>query len=57
MYVCIEVALLGDAHGTVVPTGPWEGPMGIVGPISQLRGTNGTASLMLGHTYALTCAF
>ena len=37
--------------------GQGEGPIGLVHPISQPRGTNGTASLTLNHTYALICAF
>ena len=58
MYVCIEVALRGDAHGigrsNLAKGG---GPIGIVGPISQPHGTNGTASLTLDHTYALNVRF
>ena len=50
LYVCIEVALRGDAHG--IRRSNW-----LVGPISQPRGTNGTASLTLDHTCALMCAF
>ena len=73
MYVCIEVALRGDAHGigrpsgpgggthqksgSNVPTGPGEGLIGIVGPISQPRGTIDTGSLTLDHTYALNVRF
>ena len=34
-----------------------EGPIGLVGPISQPRGTNDTASLTLDHTYARQCSF
>ena len=37
--------------------GQGEGRIGLVGPISQSRGTNGTSSLTLDHTYALMCAF
>ena len=58
LYVCIEVALRGDAHG--IGRSNWakgEGPIGIVGPISQPRGTNGTTSLTLAHTLALLCVF
>ena len=33
------------------------GPIGIVGPISQRRGTIDTASLTLDHTYALNVRF
>ena len=40
-----------------IQLGQGEGPIGIVGPISQPRGTNGTASLTLDHTYALLCVF
>ena len=37
--------------------GQGEGPIGIVGPISQPHGTNGTASLTLDHAHALVCVF
>ena len=37
--------------------GQGEGPIGLVGPISQPHGTNGTASLTLDHTHTLVCAF
>ena len=37
--------------------GQGEEPIGIVDPISQPRGTIDTASLTLGHTYALVYAF
>ena len=53
LYVCIEVTLRGDAHGIGCSNWAMGGPIGIVGPISQPRGTNGTASLTLDHTYAL----
>ena len=47
MYVRIEVALRGDAHGVGVPTGPRGGT-------HRARGsnipTNGTVSLTLDHT-------
>ena len=53
MYVCIEVALRGDAHGErAFQLGQGEGPIGIVGPISQPRSTIGTASLTLIRTNA-----
>ena len=41
MYVCIELAL----GGLPMESGQWEGPIGIVGTISQSRGTIETASL------------
>ena len=55
LYVWLEVVLRGDVHGTGCsnwakgrdPSGSWVQP----------RSTNGTASLMLDHTYALMCAF
>ena len=51
MYVCKEVALRGDAHGILTfQLGQGEGPIGLVGPICQPRGTIDTASLTLGHT-------
>ena len=53
IHVCIEVALHGDAHG--IGHSNW--PIGIVGPISQPRGTIDTASLTLTHTCTLVCAF
>ena len=37
--------------------GQGEGPIGIVGPISQPRGIIDTASLTLGRTCALMCVF
>ena len=37
--------------------GQGEGPIGLMGPISQPRSTNDTALLMLGHTCALVCVF
>ena len=40
-----------------VQLGQGQGPIGLVGPISQPRGTIDTASLMLDHTNALMCAF
>ena len=52
-YVCIKVALRGDAHG--IGRSNWakgEGPIGLVGPISQPRGIIDTTSLTLGHTNA-----
>ena len=42
--------------GAIQP-GQGEGPIGIVGPISQPRGTNGTASLTLERTSAPSCTF
>ena len=41
MYVCIELAL----GGLPMESGQWEGPIGIMGTISQSRGTIETASL------------
>ena len=41
----------------VFQLGQGEGPIGLMGPISQPRGTIGTASLTLDHTCALICAF
>ena len=58
MYVCIEVALRGDAHG--IGRSNWakgEGPIEIVGPISQPRGTIGTSSLTPDYTCTFICAF
>ena len=40
-----------------IQLGQGEGPIGIVGPISQPRGTNGTASLTLERTSAHSCTF
>ena len=37
--------------------GQGEGPIGLVGPISQPRGSIDTASLTLGRTNALLCTF
>ena len=41
----------------VFQLGQGEGTIGIMGPISQPRGTVDTASLTLYHTHAFTCAF
>ena len=57
LYVCIEVALCGDAHGPRFQLGLGEGPIGLVGPISQPRGAIDTASLTLDDTSALVCVF
>ena len=38
MYVCIEVALCGMPMERAIQLGQGEGPIGIVGPISQPRG-------------------
>ena len=51
MYVCIEVTL------RAFQLGQGEGPIGLVGPISQPRGTIDIVSLMLDHTSALVCVF
>ena len=56
MYVCIEVALCGDAHWAF-QLGQGEGSIWIVGPMSQPRGIIDTASLTLDHTFALVCVF
>ena len=40
-----------------IQLGLGEGPIGIVDPISQPRGTNDTVSLMLDHTHALNLRF
>ena len=58
MYVFIEVSPYGDAH-VIGPfqLGQGEGPIGLVGPITQPRGIIDTASLTLDHTYARLCAF
>ena len=37
--------------------GQREGPIGLVGPIYQHRGTTGSVSPTLVHTYALMCTF
>ena len=53
MYVFIEVALRGDAHG--IRRSNWaigKEHIGLVGPISQPHGTIDTASLTLSHTNA-----
>ena len=55
MYVCIEVALRGVPMGSGVKLGPGEGPIEIVGPMSQPRGTIDTASRTLDHTHARMC--
>ena len=53
MYVCIEVALCEDDHGMgAFQLGQGEGPIGIVGPISQPRVIIDAASLTLGLTNA-----
>ena len=39
----------------VFQLGQGEGPIGLVGPISQPCGTIDTASLTMDHTYALMC--
>ena len=45
--------------GSGIPTGPsqGEGPIRVVGPISQPHDTINTASLTLDHTYALNVRF
>ena len=58
MYVCIEAALCGNyplLWALQLRLG--EGPLGIVGPMSQLRGTIDTASCTLDHTCALNVRF
>ena len=55
MYVCIEVALRGSAHGIGRPTRP--GPIKKVGPMSEPGGTIATASRTLSHTHALNVRF
>ena len=59
MYVCKEVALCGNADK--IWRSNWakgrDPSVGLVGPISQPRGTIGTMSLMLAHTSALLCVF
>ena len=57
MYVCIEVALCGDAHGLGIPTGPGGGTHLARGSNIPTCGIIGTSSLTLDHTYALMCAF
>ena len=52
MYVCIEVAFHGSAHGIRRPTGPGVGDHQKVGPMSQLRGTIDTVSHTLIRTNA-----
>ena len=57
MYACIEVSLCGVPMGSDVQLGLGEGPIGIVGPMSQPRGTIDTASRTLAHICTLVCAF
>ena len=63
MHVCMYVCMY---RGRPLWNCPWkgaiqlgqgEGPIGIVGPISQPHGTIDTASLTLNHTHALVCDF
>ena len=48
--VCIEVALRGVPMGSAFQLGLGEGPIGIVDPIFQPRGTIDTTSRTLIHT-------
>ena len=59
MYVCIRRGRpsWNCPWEGAIQLGQGEGPIGIVGPISQPRGTNGTASLTLERTSAPLCTF
>ena len=57
MYVCIEVPFVKMPMGSGIQLGQGEGPIRLVGPISQPRGTIDTASLTLAHTCALNVCF
>ena len=59
MYVCMYsgVPSWNCPLLRVVQLGQGEGPIGIVGPISQPHGTIDTASLTLDHTCALNVRF
>ena len=63
MYVCMYVCMYIGRPSWRYPwdrafqLGQGEGPIGLVGPISQPRGTINTASLTLDHTYALNVRF
>ena len=59
MYVCMYRGrpLWRCPWNRAFQLGQGEGPIGLVGPISQPRGIIGTASLTLDRTCALLCAF
>ena len=60
-YVCMYVCMYRGCPSWRCPwnrafqMGLGEGPIGIVGPVSQPRGSNDTASSTMTHTYALSC--